>query len=159
MGRLKQTLRLKEESKREWEKIKNETLLASLNEITWCHTGEQAKEMTEQASTEEEADLSGNKEQHSRWASEKVSRKAWLHCAFEKTMALRAWSKESLPSGANLPLHLSVGCPPCWARLATDCRVPHSDSALFDQQRRAGAQLSLLSCGACVATPTPRGAF
>lgn len=67
MSRLKQTLRLKQKGRREQKgmgRMKNETLLASSNEITRCHPGEQARGMAERASTNVRSDLSGNKEQH-----------------------------------------------------------------------------------------------
>lgn len=84
--RLKQTLWLiEEDSKREEEKIKNKALLTSLiNEITLCCPGGEARGMAQRASTGKAVDLKGNKEPCHWGASEKVSRKAWPCCAFER---------------------------------------------------------------------------
>lgn len=86
MHRLKQTLWLIEDSKREGEKIKSKALLTRLiNEIILCFLGGEARRMAQRASTDETVDLSGNKEPSHWGASGKGSRKAWPHCAFERT--------------------------------------------------------------------------
>lgn len=87
MHRLKQAFWLiEEDSKREGEKKKNKALLARLiNEITLCCPEGEATGMAQRASTDETVDLRGNKEPCHWWASEKVSRKAWPRCAFERT--------------------------------------------------------------------------
>lgn len=155
MGRLKQTLGLKEERGRQQKGMGKDKGWDLVSKPKWddmMSSWGTSKGNGRESHNSWGADLSGNKEQHYWWASEQVIRKAWPRCAFGKNMTLRAQSKALEPTFHGiLPWVLPLD--------AINCRALCTDSALFDQQRRAGAQHSLLSCGACVGTPAPRGAF
>lgn len=124
MHRLKQTLWLIEDSKREAEKIKSKGLLTRLiNEITLCCLGAEARGMAQRASTDETVDLSGNKEPSHWWASKKGSRRLGL------TVPLKELEfKSSVQKGALEPTF--HGILPWVLPLAINCRELFTNSAL-----------------------------
>lgn len=101
MGRLKQTLGLKEERGRQQKGMGKDKGWDLVSKPKWDHM--MSSWGTNKGNGREShnswgADLSGNKEQHYWWVSEQVSRKAWPHCAFEKNMTLTAQSKALEPT-------------------------------------------------------------